>query len=430
MPSTYKCDELKKNLVNKQITLQGWIHEIRDLSNIKFILLRDSTGIIQCIVKKQSKSWKNFKDLSSETVIKIKGKLKKAKIKSPEATIKNFEIEITDLELINKAEKLPITILEKDITTQLSKRLDYRSLDIRKAKIKAIFKIQSTIINAFREFFYKDNFIEIQPPLIIGTSTEGGTELFKAKYFEKDAYLAQSPQLYKQLAAISWEKVFSTSPVFRAEKHNTTRHLNEARQLDIEIAFTDQFSIMKYLEEVMKHIAKKVLTECKQEVTLLKLNLKIPKAKYLSYKETIILLNKKGIKIKYGDDLEPEAEKKLSEVFKDTIVFIHSWPNALKPFYIWPINKEISAGFDAIYGGVEISSGGQRVHIPEILIKNLKAKKLNPKDFKWYIDAFRYGAPNHSGWSIGLERITMTMCNLNNIREACLFPRDRDRLTP
>jgi nondiscriminating aspartyl-tRNA synthetase len=428
MLRAYKCNELTKNLTN--IALQGWVHELRDLSNIKFILFRDNTGIIQCAIKKESKAWDDFKKLSLESVIKINGKLKKANVRSDETTIKNFEVEVRDIEIINKADKLPIPILEKEVNTSLSKRLNNRSLDIRKSKIKAIFKIQSTLINSFRSFFYKDNFIEIQPPIMIGTSTEGGTDLFKAKYFEKDAYLAQSPQLYKQLAAISWEKVFSTSPVFRAEKHNTVRHLNEARQLDIEVAFTDQFSIMKYLEEAMKHMVKTVLSECKEEISLLKVNLKIPKSKYLSYKETIDLLNKNGIKIKQGDDLEPEAEKKLSEIFKDTIIFVHSWPNKLKPFYIWPLDKDTSAGFDVLYNGMEISSGGQRVHIPEILIKNIKSKKLNPKNFKWYIDSFRFGAPNHSGWSIGLERITMAICNLNNIREACLFPRDRDRLTP
>ncbi|MBS3172079.1 hypothetical protein J4438_00665 [Candidatus Woesearchaeota archaeon] len=242
--------------------------------------------------------------------------------------------------------------------------------------------------------------------------------------------MAQSPQLYKQLCAISWGKVFSTSPVWRAEKHNTPRHLNEVRQMDIEVAFADQFAVMKYQEEVMKHIIENVIEKCKEEIKLLNLDLKIPKAKYISYDETIELLNKNGVKIKYGEDLEPECEKKLCELFKHSLVFVHSWPTSIKPFYIWPIDKKVSGGFDMLYGGMELSSGGQRVHVPEILIENLKKKSLNPKDFKWYVDAFRFGAPMHAGWSIGLERITMVVCNLDNIREACLFPRDRDRLSP
>lgn len=420
--------EIKKSTGN--VKLNGWIHDIRDLAKIKFILLRDSTGIIQCAIKKDNKIFNEFSKLSFESVIEIEGKVKKANVKSPEVSVKGYEIEVSSLKLLNRADPLPIPVLGKGIKTGLSKRLDHRSLDIRKEKIKAIFEIQSCLINAFREYFYKLGFIEIQPPGIIGTSTEGGTELFEAKYFEKNAYLAQSPQLYKQLCAISWEKVFSTSAIWRAEKHNTVKHLNEVRQMDIEVGFADQFTVMKYQEEVMKFMIKRVMKECKEQINLLGLKLKIPKAKYLSYKETIQLLRSKGIMIEYGDDLETEAEKKLCEVYKDTLVFIHSWPNSLKPFYIWPLDNETSGGFDMVYGGIEISSGGQRVHIPGVLIENLRSRKLDPEKFKWYIDAFRYGAPEHGGWSIGLERLTMVICGLDNIREACLFPRDRDRLAP
>lgn len=224
--------------------------------------------------------------------------------------------------------------------------------------------------------------------------------------------------------------MFSTSPVWRAEKHNTIRHLNEARQLDIEVAFADDLAIMKYLENCVAYIVKQVTEKCKDQLKILKISLKIPKAKYLTYTEAVSTLNKHKFKMKQGDDFEPEAEKKLAEIFPDTVIFVYEWPNSIKPFYIWPKNKEISGGFDALYNGLEISSGGQRVHIPEILIQRLKEKNLKPEHFKWYVDAFRYGAPKHSGWSIGLERITMAMLNLNNIREACIWPRDRDRLTP
>ena len=177
-------------------------------------------------------------------------------------------------------------------------------------------------------------------------------------------------------------------------------------------------------------MVKQVKKNCAKELEILNVKLKTPKAKYLSYKETIDLLKKNKINLKQGDDLTPEAEEKLNELFPDTVVYIHSWPSSLKPFYIWPKEGGITGGFDAIYGGIEISSGGQRVHVPKILEKQLKEKGLNPRDFKSYIDAFRYGAPYHSGWSIGLERFTMILCRLNNIREACLFPRDRERLTP
>ncbi len=414
----------------ESVLLKGWVYEIRDLAKLKFLLLRDFSGIVQCVVKDE-KIIKNISELTLESVVEIRGKVKKAKIKA-ELARKDVEVEVSDLKILNKAEKLPIQVNEKTITTTLPKRLDYRSLDLRKPKVNAIFKIQSVIINSFREFFYKKEFLEIQPPGIIATSTEGGTDLFEVKYFNRKAYLAQSPQLYKQLMAISLEKVFSTGPIWRAEKHDTSKHINEVRQMDIEVAFVDDIKIMKYLEEVVKFIVKRVLADCKKEVELLGLKLKIPNAKYLTYKEAVDVLNEKGFRMKYGDDFEPEAEKKLCEIFRNSIVFTYEWPLELKPFYIWPKDekKGVSGGFDAVYGGLEISSGGQRVHIADILIKQLKSKKLNPNDFKWYVDAFRFGAPMHAGWSIGLERLTQAICNLDNIREATLFTRDRTRLTP
>ncbi|MBM3228407.1 aspartate--tRNA(Asn) ligase [Candidatus Pacearchaeota archaeon] len=414
----------------KEVLLKGWVHEIRELSKMKFLLLRDSSGIVQCLVKDEN-LLKNLPELTLESVVEIIGNVKKANIKA-EFARKDIEIEISNIKILNKAEELPIQVNEKTITTELSKRLDYRSLDVRKPKIAAIFRIQSTIINGFREFFYKNKFMEIQPPGIIATSTEGGTDLFEVQYFEKKAYLAQSPQLYKQLMAISLERVFSTNTIWRAEKHDTTKHINEIRQMDIECAFYNDLEIMKWLEKVVQYIVKKVISDCSEELKLLELKLEIPKAKYLTYKEAIDLLSKKGIKIKYGDDFEPEAERKLCSLFPNTVIFTYEWPIELKPFYIWPKNKEkgISGGFDALFGGLEISSGGQRVHIPEILIEQLKSKKLNPENFKWYVDAFRFGAPMHAGWSVGLERLTHAICKLDNIREGTLFPRDRRRLTP
>jgi len=419
---------IKEVRAGQSVILKGWVYEIRDLAKMKFLLIRDFSGLIQCIVKDKSVMKKIF-GLTLESVIEVKGTVKKANVRAEHAR-KDVELEVSDLKILNKAEKLPIQVNEKAVTSSLPSRLDNRSLDIRKPRIKAIFKIQSTIINGFREFFYEKDFIEIQPPGIIACSTEGGTDLFEVNYFGKKAYLAQSPQLYKQFAAISLEKVFLTNTIWRAEKHDTSRHINEIRQMDIEVAFADDKKIMKYLTEVVKHIVKKVMKDCKHEINLLGLKLKVPKAKYLTYKAAIGILNKHGFKMKVGDDFEPEAERKLCEIFKDTIVFTYEWPVAIKPFYIWPKNKKISGGFDAVYGGLEISSGGQRVHVPDVLTKQLKSKKLKPKDFKWYIDSFRYGAPMHSGWSIGLERLTQAICNLENIREATLFPRDRKRLAP
>ena len=364
----------------KEVFLQGWIHDLRELAKAKFLLLRDKSGVIQCVLKQESKGFQE--KLSLESVVSIQGKIKPANLTSAELTIHDYEIEVTSLEVLNKAETLPMQVFEKDknIQTDLSTRLDYRSLDLRKPKVKAIFIIQSEIATSFREFFKQNGFLEIQCPSIIASASEGGTELFQVKYFEKQAYLAQSPQLYKQLCAISLEKVFTITPVWRAEKHNTIRHLNESRQMDIETAFSDDMQVMKYLEEAIQFIVKNVIKNCSYELSLLNLKLKVPKSKYLSYEEAVKLC-----KIKYGEDFSPEDEKRLCEMFPDTIVFTHSWPLLLKPFYILPKsldkNEKLSKGFDALYGGIEISSGGQRVHLPEILIKQLKERNLIPKNF-------------------------------------------------
>ena len=318
--------------------------------------------------------------------------------------------------------------------TDLPKRLDYRFLDFHRKKVQAIFKIQDTVARVFREHFKKKEFVEMQPPCIIGAASEGGTDLFEVKYFEKKGFLAQSPQLYKQMLACSMEKTVMITPIWRAEKHNTVRHINEIRQMDIEAAFHGQMEIMKHVEDVVKEIVSVVLKENSEELELLEVKLKVPKVKYMHYDETIKVLSKNGVKIKHGDDLSPEAEKKLWEIYPDTLVFVHSWPLKMKPFYIMPTGEDSEAktseGFDALYGGIEISSGGQRIHLPELLIARLRANGLNPKDFKSYVDSFRYGAPPHSGWSIGLERLTGALTGQENIREVTMFPRDRDRLTP
>lgn len=412
----------------ESVLLKGWAYEVRSMAKMAFILLRDSSGIVQCIVKDE-KILKEVSNVTLESVVEIHGKVKKADVKA-DISRKDVEVEVEKLIVTAKAEKLPIQVNEKAVSTEISARLDNRSLDVRKERVRAIFSIQSTIVNAFREFFYDKGFIEIQPPAIIATSTEGGTDMFEVKYFENKAYLAQSPQLYKQMMAISMEKVFSTSCVWRAEKHDTSKHINEIRQMDIEVAFANDLDVMKYLERVVQYIAKKVMENNKRDLEMLKVKLKVPEAKYLKYHEAIELLNKNGIKMKDGDDFEPEAERKLCELFPNHIVFTYEWPSSIKPFYIWPKDGKVSGGFDALFGGIEISSGGQRIHVPEILIKQIKSKGLRPESFKWYIDAFRYGAPMHSGWSIGLERMTQTLLGLDNIREATLFPRDRKRLTP
>jgi len=412
--------------VGKEVLLKGWVAKTRALGQIRFLLLKDISGSIQITAVKSKADKDVFSILDTvtrESVIEIVGKVVSSK-QAPGGK----EVIPIKVVVLNKAEELPIDVSDYS-KTELPKRLDYRFLDLHRTRVQAIFKIQSEIAHSFREYFYKKGFLEVQLPSIISSSSEGGTELFPVTYFEKKAYLAQSPQLYKQMLSCSVGNVFTITPVWRAEKHNTVRHLNESRQMDIEMAFVGQMEVMKELENVVVFIVKQILKNCKEELKLLGVNLKVPKVKYLSYDETVELL-----KIKYGEDLTPENERKLNELFSDTIVFVHSWPVKIKPFYIMPkdenFSSELSEGFDAIYKGLEISSGGQRIHLPELLKKTLKAKGLDVKNFKSYIDSFRFGAPAHAGWSIGLERLTQLITNQKNIREAVLFPRDRDRLTP
>jgi len=412
--------------------VEGFVQDVRDLSKIKFLVLRDITGIVQITAHKDKTKKEVFDIITKiprESVISIEGEAVKSK-QAPNG----IEIFPEKISVLAEAEpKLPIDISDFS-KTELPKRLDWRFLDLHNRKVQAIFKIQSEIAAAFRSFWKDRGFIEINTPCIISSASEGGTELFPVMYFEKPAFLAQSPQLYKQMCVTALEKVFTIVPVWRAEPSHTVRHVTEARQMDIEVAFSDEFDVMDLLTKVVAYIVKQVKTKCKEELKSLGKELKIPKAKYLSYTDTIKLLKKNKIKVEQGEDIPPEGEKKLSEIYPNTIIFTYDWPLSLKPFYIMPKDEKadakLSEGFDAIYGGIEISSGGQRVHIPELLIKRLKANKLDPKKFDYYINSFKYGAPRHAGWSIGLERFTMALLGLENIREATLFPRDVERLVP
>ncbi len=410
----------------KDVTIAGWLYDGRALGKVRFIILRDISGEIQVTGIRGECLPEVFEAMgktSRESAVVISGKIRKSE-KAPggrEINPESFEV------LANAENPLPIDVSDFS-KTELPKRLDYRFLDLHRKKTQAIFKIQSTMLQAYREFMIKEGAIEAQFPSIIGASSEGGTELFSAQYFEKKAFLSQSCQLYKQMLACSMEKVFAVFTVWRAEKHNTVRHLNESRQFDYEQAFADEFVVMDVLARCVQHMIKRVLEINGGDLALLDVKLKVPDVKYFTFAQVVEMM--KGKAHVGEDDLSGESEKALGELYPDTIVFVHDWPLSGKPFYIMPKGEGLSKGFDAIYQGMEISSGGQRVHIPDLLTERLKVKGLNPKDFESYIDSFRFGAPPHSGWGVGVERLTMQILGLNNIREAVLFPRDRDRLTP
>jgi nondiscriminating aspartyl-tRNA synthetase len=427
---TALTSQLKEHL-DKEVVLAGWVHDVRVLGGISFILLRDMAGIVQVTAPKAKVSpdiVKEIATLHQEDVILVKGKVVSSKIAK-----KGIEVIPEQLEVVNRADT-PLPLDPRGVqNTLLDTRLNWRFLDFRGEESNAIFKIQSKILQTFREFFTTRDYVEIQPPVIIASASEGGAELFSLKYFEKDAYLAQSPQLYKQMCAISFEKVFTILPVFRAEKFEQPTHLNEVRQMDIEQAFSTDEDVMKILEEFLAECIKKITSSCNEELEKIGQKLEplhLP-LRRVQYRAAIGLLRENDEDIQVGNDFSKTQEKKLSQLLKEEAFFIVGWPSEQKAFYAMPDKDEkTSRAFDLIYRGLEIASGTQRIHIPALLIQQLKSKGLNPENFKFYVDSFRYGAPPHAGWSIGLERLTMKMTGRENIRETTMFPRDRNRLSP
>jgi nondiscriminating aspartyl-tRNA synthetase len=435
-----------EHYLGEQITLAGWVSRTRDLKNIRFIVLRDCTGEIQVVVKSNTEELFDLA-IGREDVIVVKG----VPIMS---NVANAGVEFIPegIEILNKSEQpLPIDILENK-KSDLDTRLNYRFLDFRSPTTNAIFIIQNRIVTAFREYLNREGYMEFQPPCIIGSASEGGADLFAIPYFEKQAFLAQSPQLYKQMCAISFEKVYTITPIWRAEKFNTPTHLNEIRQMDIEQAFADDETVMNVFENVLVHMLSQTKDKAVEQLEILSNELVIPELplKRVTYTEAIEMLQGEGENILWGDDLTKTQEKLLTNLVGSDAFFMKDWPGVQKAFYAMPYNKKsetdakylektygsvdigdrIVRAFDCLYKGIEISSGTMRIHLPELLAERIRYKGLNPHNFEYYIGAFRFGAPPHAGWSIGMERITMAVTEQDNIRECCMFPRDRDRLVP
>jgi len=424
--------DVKPEMEGQKVCLYGWVHEVRDLGGLVFILLRDREGIIQITLPKKIVNRETFnlaRKLRRESVIAVRGEVKREE-KAP----RGVEIIPESIELLNEADApLPLEVTEK-VPAELDTRLDNRFMDLRRPKVQAIFRIRHQVIQSTREFLSKEGFIEVHTPKIVSTATEGGTELFPVSYFEREAFLNQSPQLYKQiLMAAGFEKVFEIGPIFRAEEHNTTRHLNEAISIDIEMSFTDHHGVMDVLERLIHKIYVDVVEKCERYLGWLELSLEVPEIPFqrISYDEAREIAERKGESIPWGEDLTTNALKLVGEEVEG-LYFITDWPSSAKPFYAMPYEDkpELTKSFDLMNGWLELSSGAQRIHRYEMLLESIKAKGLNPDSFGFYLNAFRYGMPPHAGWGLGVERLVMSMLGLKNVREASLFPRDRNRLVP
>jgi aspartyl-tRNA synthetase len=412
----------------------GWVHEVRDLGGLSFFLIRDRTGILQVTVPKKKVGEEvltAIRDVSRESLVRIKGSVK-AIDKAPGGR----ELVPAEFEVIARSKSpLPLDVVEK-VPADLDTRLDARFLDARRPRVTAVFQVRSSVMQAISGFLYSRGFVNIVSPKIVAAATEGGTELFPIAYFEKEAFLNQSPQLYKQLMmGAGFEKVFEIGPIFRAEEHNTTKHLNEATSIDIEVSFADHHDVMQILEELIVHVYREVNARCAASLEAMEIgSLPVPKTPFrrLRYADAIrMAADATGESVRYGDDIGTVAEKAIGEVIGEHY-FIVDWPTEIKPYYALPYEDDpaVCKAFDLMHPRMELSSGSQRVHQHDLLEAQIRAKGLSPESFEFYLEPFRYGMPPHAGWGLGAERLLMTMLSLGNIREAVLFPRDRHRLTP
>lgn len=417
--------------MEKKVIIRGWIHKIRDLAHVSFIMLRDKSGIIQLVCSKDQ-----IKGLRLETSIEVVGI-----VKSNEKALKGIEIEVESIDIKGKVyyDKLPFEIESYKNKAALETQLDYRTISLRIPKKKAIFKIQNEVEEAFRTYFKNNDFEEIHTPKIINSGTEGGSEMFTVNYFNKRAFLAQSPQFYKQMmVGAGFERVFEVGYAYRAELHNTWRHLNEYVSLDVEMGFIeDEKDLMNIEEDFLRYMFKHLNKTCSEELKMFDVELQdelnIPRIPLAEVQE--ILLKEFNKKSPVGNiDNEGEAlfHKYVKEKYNCDFVFLTEYPTIKRPMYAMECEDDSSMtkSFDLIYKGVEITTGGQRIHDYEMLKGKMERLGLNVEDFAFYLDTFKYGMPPHGGFAIGLERITMQILNLGNIREASLFPRDMKRLMP
>jgi aspartyl-tRNA synthetase len=428
---THFTSQIKAELEGREVVVMGYVGTVRDLGGLKFLTLHDREGFLQVTAPKTKVSEEVFEEMDRlplQSCVAVRGRVVRAG-QAPGGV----EIIPSELKLLNPSlSPLPLEPTGK-IKSNLDTRLDSRLLDLRHPRQLAIFRMKHEIVNIVRNFLAERGFLEVQTPKIVATATESGAALFPVTYFEKEAFLSQSPQLYKEVLTGCLDRVFEIGPIFRAEEHDTPRHLNETTSIDLEAAFVTQEEVMEILEEMVVEIFSRIRERCGKELQTLERELEIPEKPFpkLTYEEALRRLEASGLRVRWGEDLSTPAEKKLGELMKGPY-FITDWPTSLKPFYILPKQgrEEICEAFDLMYGELELASGGTRIHREELLVRRLREKGLKPESFESHLKNFRYGMPPHAGFGLGLDRLTMAITGVSNIREVVLFPRDRRRLTP
>jgi aspartyl-tRNA synthetase len=425
---THYCRQLDDRLVGTQVRIGGWIEDVRDIGKLAFVTIRDSTGACQAIVT--GDSVQVAVQAPRQSAVIVAGTVQKSKAKDFAV-----EVKVSEFNILTKAvHPLPIDPTGR-VESAADKRLDARALDLRNPRIAAIFRLRSTGLKVVRDTLREEGFIEVNTPKIIGSASEGGANLFGFDYFKRKAYLAQSPQLYKEQLTLGLDRVFEIGPYFRAENSHTVRHLTEFTSIDVEAAFMDYEDVMDLVEKVVGNVIKEFQGNNKADLELAGVrqdnNISFSKIDRLTYQQCLDELTKEGEKLQFGDDLSDAALRKLGEIHQG-FYFIMDWPLKLKPFYIHEKEEDprLSKSFDLQHGYLELVSGGRRLHDPEKLRTRLVEQGLNPANFSEHLKAFEWGMPPHSGWGLGFDRLMMVLTGSQNVRDVVLYPRDTDRLTP
>ena len=423
---THLIEDLSSSMEGQDVLFGGWIVDLRKLGKMAFLTIRDVTGMCQVIVKGESMDL--LEGLNRQSVVRVSGKIQSSKAKDFD-----FEIAATTIDILAKAEyPLPIDPIGR-LESDIDNRLNSRALDMRNQKTASIFKLRHHVLSSIRETLTDKKFIEITTPKIIGSISKGVANLFGLDYFGKQAYLAQSPQLYKEQMTIGLERVFEISSFYRAEKSHTGRHLSEFTSIDIEAAMMDYTDVMDILELIVLDVFKNTSGKCKTEQDEIGHKIEIPNSPFerVTYAQALDELNSVDIKLEFGEDLLDSHLRALGEKHPG-FFFLTDWPMKLKPFYIHEKDDDptISRSFDLQYGYLELSSGGRRLHDPEQLKTRLKEQDLDPANFEEHLKTFGWGMPPHSGWGMGLDRLMTVLVGIDNVREVVLYPRDPDRLKP